>query len=247
MAKRMSKSDLITEIASRTNGTKRQASEFLAVLTEVAYREAANGFTIPGICKLEVVDRRPRRCKDPQTGASLLIASRKSLRIRPVKKAKEMVTPKPDDLVTVLEEPEVAAAPAVASVTETKAVQFFSFKCPECSLEIEASTDLAGQGSVCPSCNSRITVPAGSATSAAVAAPPALDFIAFRCKACGQEIEASPDMGGVDSECPACGVPIRVPYRSEPLFHAGSAFGPAAFDAMKSRTIRIELPEEVGV
>lgn len=60
------------------------------------------------------------------------------------------------------------------------------------------------------------------------------DFIAFICKGCNQEIEASCNLAGEEMECPACGRKIIVP-------HPDDAPTPAQIAAMKSRTIRIEL------
>jgi len=74
-------------------------------------------------------------------------------------------------------------------------------------------------------------------------------FVSFVCPACNQEIEAPVEMSGKESECPACAAPILVPAASEPgtLWAASptpdNATSQAQRDAMKGRTIRIELPE----
>jgi len=96
-------------------------------------------------------------------------------------------------------------------------------------------------------------------------------LISFRCASCGQEIEAPNDMAGTQAECPTCGNAIEVPYISEPgtiwgrtvaapaaatapapATDSGSAQPPPAepmfvepSPAMKSRTIRIELPDDL--
>lgn len=59
-------------------------------------------------------------------------------------------------------------------------------------------------------------------------------FVAFLCKGCHQEIEASLDMVGQTVECPACGEKLVVPLPEQ-----GPT--PQQLGAMKSRTIRIEL------
>ena len=74
-------------------------------------------------------------------------------------------------------------------------------------------------------------------------------FLSFICPACRQEIEAPADIANLETECPACAATIRVPSESEP----GTLWGkplqqhptmtPEQIQAMKSRTIRIELPE----
>ena len=52
-----------------------------------------------------------------------------------------------------------------------------------------------------------------------------ISFVSFVCSACSQELEAPRETIGQTVECPACGAHILV----------------APPDAMKSRTIRIEL------
>ena len=103
MSKRMSRSALVGELARLSGCTRRQSARLLRALAATAYREAVHGFTIPGICKLDVVERKSRTCRDPQSGARLLIGTRPGLRIRPVKKAKDLTTPRPDGVVRVLD------------------------------------------------------------------------------------------------------------------------------------------------
>ena len=61
-------------------------------------------------------------------------------------------------------------------------------------------------------------------------------FTSFLCAACHTEIEASPDMIGMETECPACGARIVVPDNRDD----GSSHAPSG-EGVKSRTIRIEL------
>ena len=69
------------------------------------------------------------------------------------------------------------------------------------------------------------------------------DFTCFRCLSCKTEIEASPDMIGQETECPACGAKIIIPGPESGgvLRHASGDNDPKSIEAMKSRTIRIEL------
>ena len=61
-------------------------------------------------------------------------------------------------------------------------------------------------------------------------------FGSFICTSCRQEIEASASMIGQTVECPACGTHLVVkPPEQTPT--------QAQLDAMKSRTIRIELSD----
>ncbi len=164
------KATLIRELAFSAGITQKKARFVLDALTHIAYREAADeGFSIPGICRLDVIKRKPRRMKNPQTGETILIAEHNALRVRALKAAREAVTPPPENLVTVLpEEPRVPA-------------------------ELEDFSNA----------------------------------ISFRCKKCGQEIEAPHAAIGVEAQCPACGAAITVPAASEP----GTLHGPAAAPA----------------
>ena len=58
-------------------------------------------------------------------------------------------------------------------------------------------------------------------------------FVSFLCNSCHQEIEASADLVGQIVDCPACGEKITVPAADETP--------PVLKEALKSRTIRIEL------
>ena len=69
-------------------------------------------------------------------------------------------------------------------------------------------------------------------------------FVSFRCTSCQTEIEASPDMIGQETECPACGARIVIPAAANGVVRHGMGdVDPDALDAMKSRTIRIELED----
>lgn len=61
-------------------------------------------------------------------------------------------------------------------------------------------------------------------------------FVSFVCVSCQQELEASVDMVGQTVECPACGARLVVMPPEQ-----GSS--QTQLDAMKSRTIRIELSD----
>ena len=62
------------------------------------------------------------------------------------------------------------------------------------------------------------------------------NFVSFVCASCRQELEASRDLVGQTVECPACGARFVVAPSEAP-----STATQAQLDAMKSRTIRIEL------
>ena len=68
-------------------------------------------------------------------------------------------------------------------------------------------------------------------------------FSNFLCDRCHTEIQASPDMIGQTAECPACGarLVIPAPAKEDVIRHAAGDDDPETIEAMKSRTIRIEL------
>ncbi|MDO5318997.1 MAG: hypothetical protein Q4G65_10245 [bacterium] len=62
-------------------------------------------------------------------------------------------------------------------------------------------------------------------------------FVSFVCVSCRQELEAPRDMVGQTVECPSCGARLVV----MPPEETNGTASQAQADAMKSRTIRIEL------
>ena len=72
------------------------------------------------------------------------------------------------------------------------------------------------------------------------------EYTSFLCSSCGTEIQATPDMIGQEAECPACGAKLVVPAPAENdgvKRHATNDVDLKRTQAMKSRTIRIELPD----
>jgi DNA-directed RNA polymerase subunit RPC12/RpoP len=69
-------------------------------------------------------------------------------------------------------------------------------------------------------------------------------FTSFLCRHCQTEIEASPDMIGEETECPACGGRLVIPDNRDDGVTRHTADDDddrASMQAMKSRTIRIDL------
>jgi len=156
MRRRMSRKRLTRELAERTDLTQDQAASVLTALVAIAYREANSGFTIPDLCTLRVVERKPRRCRNPRTGEMLEIGAHSVLKIRPSQKARRTVTPRPAGLVAKAEPP-IIASPDARSMPQP--ISFIPLVCPQCRQEIEASSDLAGTTAECPSCGCRIEIP----------------------------------------------------------------------------------------
>jgi len=88
---KMSKSAIAGELAERVDITKKQASLFLEELADLAYREAKNSFTLPGLGKLVLVHRKARMGRNPATGESIRIPAKKVVKFRVAKACKEAV------------------------------------------------------------------------------------------------------------------------------------------------------------
>jgi len=147
---------LVRELAVSIDITQKKARILLETLRQIAYREARDqGFTLPGICRLDVIRRKARKMRNPQTGENLLIAEHDALRIRVLKIARNAVTPPPENLITV-QPPEIQ--PQILE-DFSKAV---SFCCKKCGQEIEAPLSAVNLLAECPACGASITVPATS-------------------------------------------------------------------------------------
>lgn len=162
------KADLITELARTADIPKTKAELVVNQLAQIAYREARNGFTIPGICKLDVVRRKERHARIPRTGQRILIAEHDALRTRPLTKAKHAVAPMMPGMVQFVDEaPEAANAPHSSTPPPQASTDgqpfnpegLVSFRCGACGQEIEAPFDMAGAESECPACSGKIEVP----------------------------------------------------------------------------------------
>lgn len=89
MAKPMTKAKVADHLAKKLDVSKRAAGQFLEELARLAYREAKNSFTIPGIGKLVLVNRKARMGRNPQTGQPIKIPARRVVRFRVAKAAKD--------------------------------------------------------------------------------------------------------------------------------------------------------------
>jgi DNA-binding protein HU-beta len=91
MAKAMTKSKIVAALAEKAGITKKQAALLLETQAQMAYKEAKNGFTIPGIGKLVVRSYKARMGRNPQTGEAIKIPARKRLKFVVAKAAKDGV------------------------------------------------------------------------------------------------------------------------------------------------------------
>ncbi len=87
----MTKSQVAAYLADKIGVTKKQSSEYLEALADLAYKEAKNSFTLPGLGKLVLQDRAARMGRNPATGEAIQIAAKKVVKFRVAKAAKEAI------------------------------------------------------------------------------------------------------------------------------------------------------------
>jgi DNA-binding protein HU-beta len=91
MAKTLSKSQIASAVAEKVGLTKKQAVQALEVLVELAYKNAKNSFTLPGLGKLVLVNRKARMGRNPATGATIKIPAKRVVKFRVAKAAKDAI------------------------------------------------------------------------------------------------------------------------------------------------------------
>ena len=91
MAKALSKSQIAASVAEKSSITKKQAVEILDYIAQLAYKNAKNSFTLPGLGKLVLVNRKARIGRNPATGATIQIPAKKVVKFRVAKAAKDAI------------------------------------------------------------------------------------------------------------------------------------------------------------
>lgn len=87
----MTKSKIIAGIAEGAEISKKQAGLALEALVQLAYKNAKDGFTIPGLGKLVKVRRKARMGRNPATGETIQIPAKTVLKFRIAKAAKDAI------------------------------------------------------------------------------------------------------------------------------------------------------------
>ena len=90
---KMTKSELLNQLAAKAEMSRKQVATFMESLTEMAYREVkANGeFTVPGLGKMVKKHREARMGRNPATGAQIHIPAKTVLKFRVSKQAKDAI------------------------------------------------------------------------------------------------------------------------------------------------------------
>jgi DNA-binding protein HU-beta len=91
MAKAMTKSQIVAGVAEAAGITKKQAVAAVEGLVAMAYKNAKNGFTVPGLGKLVLVNRKARMGRNPATGATIKIPAKRVVKFRVAKACKDAI------------------------------------------------------------------------------------------------------------------------------------------------------------
>lgn len=91
MAKPLTKSQITDKVAGGAGISKKLAGQILNDLAQLAYKEAKNTFTLPGLGKLVLSNRKARMGRNPQTGAAIKIAAKRVVKFRVSKAAKDAI------------------------------------------------------------------------------------------------------------------------------------------------------------
>src|SRR5260221_169643 len=83
------KQQVIETIAQKTGAEKRTVEAILDSMAQLAYQNAKDEFTVPGIGRFVVVDRKARTAGIPKPGAQVQLPAKKALKFRISKVAKD--------------------------------------------------------------------------------------------------------------------------------------------------------------
>lgn len=92
--KALTKSQTMTALSEATGLKKKEVICVVEELVGLAYKQAKVGFTIPGLGKLVLVNRKARMGRNPATGEAIKIPAKTVLKFRIAKAAKDAVAPK---------------------------------------------------------------------------------------------------------------------------------------------------------
>lgn len=89
--KSLTQSQIVDQLANSTGLTKVQVRSFFESQSTLAYKQAKNGFTLPGLGKLVLVNRKARMGRNPATGEAIKIPAKKVVKFRVAKAAKDAI------------------------------------------------------------------------------------------------------------------------------------------------------------
>jgi DNA-binding protein HU-beta len=94
MAKALTKSQVAASVAESVQITKKQAVQAIEVLVALAYKNAKNSFTLPGLGKLVLVTRPARTMTmqfGPKKGQTIKVPAKRVVKFRVAKAAKDAI------------------------------------------------------------------------------------------------------------------------------------------------------------
>ena len=91
MAKALTKSQIVAGVAEAAGLAKKEAGAAIEALVAWAYKNAKNGFTVPGLGKLVLVNRKARLGRNPATGETIKIPAKRVVKFRVAKAAKDAI------------------------------------------------------------------------------------------------------------------------------------------------------------
>jgi len=89
--KSLTQSQIVAKLSETLQLPKKQVKSFLDTLADLAYKEAKNGFTMPGLGKLVLVQRKARMGRNPATGEQIKIPAKKVVKFKVAKAAKDAI------------------------------------------------------------------------------------------------------------------------------------------------------------
>jgi DNA-binding protein HU-beta len=94
--KRMTQSEVLNHFAEKTGLKRAQVKEFFDELADLASNEVKNNgeFALPNFGKLVLSERKAREGRNPQTGETIQIPAKTTLKFRLGKSIKDTVVPK---------------------------------------------------------------------------------------------------------------------------------------------------------
>lgn len=89
--KSLTQSQIVAKLSETLQLPKKQVKSILDTLAQLAYKEAKNGFTMPGLGKLVLVQRKARMGRNPATGEQIKIPAKKVVKFKVAKAAKDAI------------------------------------------------------------------------------------------------------------------------------------------------------------
>jgi DNA-binding protein HU-beta len=169
------RAQLIAALAEQTGLPRDECARAYDALVALVEAHAAEGISLPGLCRFRIVDRAARFRRDPRSGQRFLIKAHKALTVRVSRAARARLSPLPPDCRVPAPAPE--GAPAVEWVT---------FACGACGATLEASADMRGRRAVCPACHTGVAVPPAAEVPATDSAAPSAAPTPAAAEACDQ-------------------------------------------------------------